>query len=209
MMVAYTSPDCLPYFECTDSPCLNTGTTCEPSTVWCDLTALLEPRLNAFDDIRARTATAVPFAKVARFAQQFINVSVVNYDSLIQFDTVLADNDNMVDLDTDNRYVVIHRPGIYHYEVYMAGFPPPVVDNGFATRLSQGTGSSFASSETMWRSGVVYNRLAFTRNITQASIDAFGGFNMGVTADLYTGSLGSGIVTVNYCEMTVYWVADL
>lgn len=208
-MVAYTSPDCLPYFECTDSPCLNTGTVCEPSTVWCDLTALLEPRLNAFDTVVARTSTAVPFAKVARFAVQEIDISVAGYDNLVQFDTVLADNDSMVDLDLDARFIMIDRPGIYSFEVYLAGLPPPVVDNGLNTYLSQGAGTVISSAQTMWRSGVVYNRVAYSVSISQATIDASGSYNIGVAADLYTGSVGSGILTVNYCELTAFWTADI
>lgn len=207
-MVAFTAPDCLPYFQCTDSPCLNTGTTCEPSTVWCDLTALLEPRLNVFDATLARTNVAVPFAKVARFAVQTINTNVAEYDNLVQFDSVLADNANMVDLDVDSRFIMLNRPGTYWLEGYMAGFPSPVVDNGFLTAISQGGGSQLTSAQTMWRSGVVYNRVAHTLALSQTTINSIGSLNIGMAADRYTGPVGNGIVTVNYCELTAFWTAD-
>jgi hypothetical protein len=208
-MVAYTSPDCLPYYECTDSPCLNTGTVCEPSTVWCDLTALLETRLNGFDGTVSRTAVAVPFAKVARFAVQLIDVTVPDPDLFVHFDTVLADNANMVDLDADDRFITVTDPGIYHFEVYMSGLPTAAVANGFQTTLATAPGVDIAISQTMWRSAVVYNRLAEDVRITQADIDILGSITFGVTANQFAAIPGPGPnVTVNYCEMTCYWTAE-
>lgn len=211
-MVAYTSPDCLPYFECTDSPCLNTGTVCEPSTVFCDLTALLEVRLNAFDVIVARTATAVPFAKAARTATQTINMNIPEYSRSVRFDTVLADNDDMIDLDVDNRFIFINRPGLWEFEAYFAGSPPNTVGNVIETAITEG-GSGIitfeSEADTTWRDGIVYTRMAYTTSVTQADIDLVGGFVVGLSADMFIGTVGAGIITINYAELTAYWVADL
>jgi len=211
-MVAYTSPDCLPYFECTDSPCLNTGTVCEPSTVWCDLTALLEPRLNAFDDIVARTATAVPFAKAARSAVQTIDMNIPEYSPSVRFDTVLADNDNMISLDVDDRFIFVNRPGIWEFEAYFRGSPPNTVGNIIETAITEGGigDVSFESEDsTTCRNGDAFTRMAYTRSVSQADIDLAGGFVVGVGANMFSGTVGGGIITIEYAELTAYWVADL
>lgn len=106
-MVAYTSTLCLPCFEGTDNPCLNTGTVCEPSTVWCDLVNLVEAQLESFDDIASRTARAIPIASIS-----FNPDDGVVINGAIPFDIVNLDTDNMVDLSVTAGVVPV-RNGIY------------------------------------------------------------------------------------------------
>lgn len=208
-MVAYTTPDCLPFFECDDSPCLNTGTVCDPSTVWCDLTAILEQKLNGFDETIGRTATAVPFAKVALTTTQTIDTSVASYDNMIRFDTVLADNDNMVNLDSNSRFIRIRRPGLWHFELYMSGSPPATAGNMFVSYITQGNYVSMSLGQAMWRDGVVYNRAATDVEVTQTGLDATLTFNVGAAADYDDGIASTtGIVTVTYAELTAYWIGE-
>lgn len=106
-MVAYTQNFCLPVFEGSDSPCLNTGTVCDPSTLWCDFAAAVEAQLAQFDSILGRTALALPIAFVAY--EPDVAVAVTDQ---IPFDTVNIDTDQMVDLDVFAG-VTPRRNGIY------------------------------------------------------------------------------------------------
>lgn len=109
-MVAYTPDLCLPYYEGTDSPCLNTGTVCDPSNVWCDLAALVDGYLTDLDEIVARTVTAIPLAQVSY--QPTVPVIV---SGNIPFDVVDLDTDNMVDL-PQVAGIVPSRNGIYQID---------------------------------------------------------------------------------------------
>lgn len=106
-MVAYTTNFCLPHFEGTDSPCLNTGTICEPSTVWCDFIAGVEEQLNGIDEILGRTALALPIGFIS-----YQPTTAVAVADQIPFDTVLIDTDQMVDLEFF-RGVIPRRNGVY------------------------------------------------------------------------------------------------
>ena len=115
-MVAYTSPDCLPYFEGTDSPCVNTGTVCEPSTVDCDFAAAVEAKLDEFDDIVAVVSNP-PMAWIETFNPMVVTVGTLSDDPVI-FDTVRVDSDNMVNLDENPSAITITRTGLYHIFLY-------------------------------------------------------------------------------------------
>lgn len=110
-MVAYTLPDCLPYFEGSDSPCLNTGTVCEPSTVWCDFANTVEAKLTSFDEVIARTATSVPIAWAE--TRTSVTQAVGGGDILAALDTVRIDTDNMVNLDANASGFLFNTPGLY------------------------------------------------------------------------------------------------
>jgi hypothetical protein len=223
-MVAYTSPDCLPYYECTDSPCLNTGTVCEPSNVFCDLTALVEDILNTFDSSLGRTATAVPFAKVARTAEQVESVLAGNLVRAfqVQWDTVLMDNADMVNLDSDNLYVKINRPGIWWVELYMIGIPDLTNNNDFTSYLIQRgpevnfiPGTVLANSTSRWRASTlvpnpntVQNRIAYSFQVTDADLSTNGTIDLGGDFKASGVATATGELTLTYAEMTVYWTAE-
>jgi hypothetical protein len=120
-MVAYTSPDCLPYFEGTDSPCLNTGTVCDPSTVWCDLAALLDARFTAWDSVLSRTAGTIPLAQVKQTVPVTFPLSTVDHFPLT-WEFVVQDTASMVDLALDPQLIFIRQPGIwvYHFEAVVS-----------------------------------------------------------------------------------------
>lgn len=106
-MVAYSSTYCLPCLEGSDSPCTNTGTVCDPSTVWCDLVNIVEAQLNPIDTLISRTATAIPLASVTG------SEAVGTFPVEVGFDTVLFDTDNMVNLDANPTIVTPQRDGVY------------------------------------------------------------------------------------------------
>lgn len=110
-MVAYTPDFCLPYLEGSDSPCLNTGTVCDPSSAWCDLIGLVESQLDVFDSIAARTGSAVPLAKI-RFTPP-VPIDPTLYPQSIPFDIIDIDTDNMVNFDVQPAAIVPNRNGIY------------------------------------------------------------------------------------------------
>jgi hypothetical protein len=107
-MVAYTPDLCLPYYEGTDSPCLNTGTVCDPSNVWCDLVNLVEGFLDDIDDITARTTNVIPLAQVS-YSPPDPAVTVLGE---VPWNTVDLDTDDMVDLDF-YQGIIPKRSGVY------------------------------------------------------------------------------------------------
>lgn len=118
-MVAYTSPDCLPYFEGTDSPCLNTGTLCEPSTLWCDFANAVETRLDQLDEPVDSTITSTPIAWVETTTPVvFTNGGA---DLEVAFTTIRIDTDEMVDLDANNNGFAIQTDGLYTIFGYAFG----------------------------------------------------------------------------------------
>lgn len=112
-MVAYTTPDCLPYFNGSDAPCLNTGSVCDPSTVWCDQARLIEDKLTAFDEVVARTAESVPIAWIESTIPVAYVIGVVGSEVQPLYDTVRVDTDNMVNLDEYGIGFTFNRTGIY------------------------------------------------------------------------------------------------
>lgn len=107
-MVAYTSPDCLPYFEGSDNVCVNTGTLCEPSTVMCDMAALVEAKLDGFDALVARIGTTTPMAWVTRDV-----VLRVSSQFRTAWTAAVVDTDNMVNLDIDPYIIRFNTSGLY------------------------------------------------------------------------------------------------
>lgn len=140
-MVAYSSTYCLPCLEGSDSPCVNTGTLCDPSTVWCDLVNIVEAQLNPIDDLISRTATAIPLASVTgtQPLDSGIPVNVV-------FDTVMFDTDNMVNLDANPTVVTPQRSGMYmvYGRLVTPNEPAPIDGFRHILTITSGTESSVA-----------------------------------------------------------------
>lgn len=132
-MVAYTTPDCLPYFTVDDSPCLNTGTLCDPSTVWCDFAALVDAQLDAFDEVVDRAATSVPLAWVETTTPYQTPVGTL---FPVPFDTVRVDTANMVDLDLNSSAITVTRSGLYLVDAYATGIYDRLGASTGATRLT-------------------------------------------------------------------------
>lgn len=212
-MVAYTHPDCLPFFECTDSPCLNTGTVCEPSTVWCDMADQMEIVLNSFDSTAQRTGAGVPFAKVAMNNGQTTTATIPTSQQVF-WDTVVLDNDNMVNLDADNAYVKINRPGIWWIELYVTGTPGTAVGNEMSSSIVQRPLTVLTDSVAQWTTSLIavtpntiQNRMAHTIQVTPAFLAANSTLDIGATVEA-TGTSLSGVLTIAHAEMTIYWTAE-
>ena len=114
-MVAYTAPNCIPYFEGFEDICLNTGTACEPSTVWCDIAALVDAKLTEFDTIVNTSINTFPYAEVAITEVPFTidSGSSSSATQIAIWDAVLGDSDNIVDLGTDPSTFYLRRSGIW------------------------------------------------------------------------------------------------
>lgn len=106
-MVAYTSQFCLPYMECTDNPCTTLGSECDEVSVWCAMAQAVEAQLDVIDAVVARTATAIPQARVS-----LIYDTATTVLGQVPFDTTDLDTDNMVDL-AALRGITPRRNGIY------------------------------------------------------------------------------------------------
>lgn len=147
-MVAHTTPDCLPYFEGSDSPCVNTGTLCEPSTVWCDLAELLDARFTEWDDTLNRTVVTIPFAQVKRTTP--VLVSLAAFDSFtLTWEEQSEDSDNMVNLTADPQLVFIRRPGIWIIHL-TAVVSSSVAGTTLTCQVDTSTGSVAASGLSTW-----------------------------------------------------------
>lgn len=118
-MVAYTPTLCLPYFEATDSPCLNMGTVCEPQNLWCNMAEIVEANLAANDVIVARTVTAIPLAQVS-----YVTTTPTVVNGPIPFDVADLDTDDMVNLSVFPG-ITPRRNGIYgiHAEILLNNVP--------------------------------------------------------------------------------------
>lgn len=114
-MVAYTTPNCLPYFEGPEDICLNTGSACEPSTVWCDLAALVDAKLTAYSDTVNQSIASFPYAEVALTALPYTIDSggSSGASQLAVWDAVIGDSDNIVDLGADPSTFYLRRSGIW------------------------------------------------------------------------------------------------
>lgn len=115
-MVACTTLG-LPYQEGTDRPCDLTET-------WCTFADVVETYLIDIDNIALRTATGVPMAKVVRLTEQQFAIGAFGYvNDVISFDTLLVDNDNMVDLASDQVRIFPTRAGVYELDAMVNCFP--------------------------------------------------------------------------------------
>jgi hypothetical protein len=182
---------------------------------------LLEVILNDFDDTVARTATGVPFAKVARSAEQTSSLSSTLFTRVL-WDTVLADNSNMVNLDADNVFVKINRPGIWWIELYVNGIPYASNFNELASHIVQRgptvggfPGPSLSETSAQWRQNLisveplsVQNRLAYSIQVSEADLATNSTIDIGAVVGA-TGTVPTTeFLTISYAEMTVYWTAE-
>jgi hypothetical protein len=209
-MVAYTSPDCLPYFESTDSPCLNTGTLCDPSTIWCDFAELVEARLDEFDDTVARTFESVPMAWVDT-TTPFTYV-IGDPTLAVPFDTVRVDTDNMVNLDESSSSINVTRDGLYQ----VVGYGTAIFD-----RLGASVGSvalSIQFAPFLLTMGAITpnefrasNTTANDLEVVSPKIQGVYAFQAGQAAIM--AMTGSGVVgdkfTFSEAMMGLIWVGDL
>lgn len=117
----------LPIIEGTDRPC-------DQGDAWCAFAETMETELDRLDAVVARTATAIPFAKVSLSAPQTYNATTSG--SRIAFDTILDDSDNMVDLTANPGEVQAQRPGVYAVRCYIELGTTGSTANSFLFRLT-------------------------------------------------------------------------
>lgn len=209
-MVAYTSPDCLPYFECTDPLCLNTGSVCEPSTVWCDFATIVDQRLTDLDDLVTRTATSPPMAFVQTsvpFTHQVANINGTE----VPFTESVVDTDNMVDLTLNPLGFTIHTPGLYEFVVYLFGLTATSgSDLTIQTTLNlspsnPGINGVFANSLSMGYQASIDDILVTPQIHFMLPVFA----EQVATVLITTGGTVGDSVTFSYAMMAATWMADL
>lgn len=208
-MVAYTTPDCLPYFTGTDALCVNTGTVCDESTVWCDFAELVEEQLTAFDEVVARAATSVPMAWVETTTSfQYTTGTTL----AAPFDTVRVDTDNMVDLDANPSAITVTRSGLYQLTAYATGT---------WDRIGAGTGAArmtvlvnpvtlvmgLATASTYSCNRAVYLDLETVSPAIQVTIALVAG--QVLTASFSGSGVTTDVATYTKAMMSLTWVGDL
>jgi hypothetical protein len=103
-MVALTNSQFLPYQTGSDRRC-------DAPDVWRDFLAQFEQQFVPLSNLAARLASP-PIAVVERRTPWDV-ATLGSSGGQVQFDTVVIDTDNMVNLDFDNRSVTPQRPGWY------------------------------------------------------------------------------------------------
>lgn len=211
-MVAYTNPDCLPYFEGTDSPCVNTGTVCEPSTVWCDLAELLDARFTAWDSVLGRTAVTVPFAQVRRTTPVTFPLTASTTFPLTWEESV-QDNNDMVNLTIDPQTVYIRRSGIWVYH-FTAVVSAAVAGSTLTCQVDTSVPSVAASGNATWVQAVPSppdnfegRALMFDEPFLVTEADMSGVSAISLRARLTCDSTTD--VTLYEATASVYWFAEV
>lgn len=220
-MVAYTPDFCLPYFEGTDSPCVDTGAVCAPSTVWCDMARIIDDTFTGWDAIISRAVTSFPYAQVAVSDVPFTFTSGASNlgSSLVTWDTVVGDSDNMADLSVDATTLTIRRSGIWELHC-VAVWLSSISDTQLSiTLLHPGApkiSPVFATFMETWVEpvadpGDIPGPAIGLSNImdTFVAVDTSSGpaqlqIELGVFA-----AVGNIIATVSVCQFSARWVADL
>lgn len=190
-MVAYSSSFCLPCLEGTDSPCTNTGTVCEPSTVWCDLVDIVEAQLNGVDSLIGRTATAIPLASVTGSAI---------FGGNVEFDTVDFDTDSMVNLDVNPTVVTPRRNGIYMAYGRIVTPSLGVTFDGFIHRIILSSGLDTSIAEYPEISSLPISAVLMTMKLFR--------WENGVSFPFQLAYEGFGF-DIQSARMSVWWVSDL
>jgi hypothetical protein len=194
-MVAYTSNYCLPCLEGSDSPCLNTGTVCEPSNVWCDLVNIVETQLNSMDSVIARTQAAIPLASVTgNTAETFSPATVI-------WDTVEYDTDNMVNLSADATAIIPTRSGLYMaFGRIISAVPGGTPVDGFEHRLVVSSGTDFVEYAGVEVTAAVGSMYLTAKKIFPWTLGVSPGFTM--EADI-------PVLPPLSARMSIWWVSDL
>ena len=202
-MVAYTTDFCLPFFEATDSPCLNLGTVCDPQNLWCAVAELVDAQLTAVDAIVARTVTAIPMARISFEGDPDDEV----FGGTIPFDIVNLDTDNMVDLSVFPG-IIPRRNGIYgiHATVGIA----PVVTNDFPdVRIFIGNEAAPQQGGTL-AAGPIQGTTRGFNTLQYIHLSAHWEFNDTTpsprTISVVDNYVTSGILSA---ELAVFWHSDL
>lgn len=210
-MVAYTNPDCIPYFECTDPVCLNTGTTCEHDSVWCDQARIIEGRLNDFEQVVARTATTVPMVILQRtepFTLPLSNTTGIN----ITFTEVVVDTDDMADLDSSPLGFTVNTPGLYEVVCYLFGTAENPAGPSLSVTMILSMGPPYYINGGVSVGAAV---MGYSINLTNAQvtpqIHTVLPLQAGQASSISVGASGVTTDRVNfeYALCSAAWIADL
>lgn len=120
----------LPYIECDDAPC-------DQSDVWCAFAEAVEAELDRLDNVVRRTADTIPMAKVSLSIPQVYNATTSG--SVIAFDTVDEDTDDMVNFLAAPGEIRPQRAGVYSVRCYIELGTTGSGSNSFIFQL-QGAG---------------------------------------------------------------------
>jgi hypothetical protein len=187
----------LPYAIGSDRPC-------DIGDTFCSFAAEVELELNRLDSVVARTNTAVPMAKVSISTPQALS-------SLISFDTVDEDTDDMVDLSESPTYIFAQRTGLFRVRSYVEVGTTGSASSSFILQVdaagpldNPGTINPAGNpiiqiSDPNLANSVSYSMVAFYR-VTLIDSRFF--------ASVQAGSVAGTPTTINRAELDVEWMAD-
>lgn len=177
---------------------------CDIDETFCSFVTQIEAELDRLDLIVGRTNTAIPMAKVSIGAPQALS-------SLISFDTVDEDTDDMVNLSESATFIFTQRPGLYRVRSYVEVGTTGSAASTFILQVdAAGPITSPASISPAGNpilqivdpnlaNSVSYSMEAFYRT-TLADSRFFASVQVGVVAGTPT--------TINRAELDVEWMAD-
>lgn len=198
-MTAYT-PNGLPYQLGSDRPCDAPG-------VWCDLTAALEAKLTTVDTTLGRLSPTVPMAKLTRSSQLDIPMTTLNNSqTVIPFEGVDIDTDNMADFSISPYSILPRRPGTYFVDGWMQFYAANYDNSGcYITRGPVGSSFFVVAFQQEAHVGSGSANLFYIRVAGHAPWNATDtvGFSM-----LYS-AFGPGTLSLIQASFACYWVNDL
>lgn len=218
-MVAYTQDFCLPYFEGTDSPCVDTGAPCAPSTVWCDMAARIDEAFTGFDDTIDRAVESFPYAQVAisDVPFQISTGTSTAVQRLVLWDTVVGDSDGMVDLNVDPASINLRRSGLWNLNCIVV-WRSSIDDVGLRfTLINPGAPkitATFDDFQERWIEAIPFPLVGPTMGISNVmdvtyEVDvSTGPAQLQILLEVIS-SVGDTIATVEVCRFSARWVADL
>lgn len=202
-MVACTALG-LPYQEGTDAPC-------DMSEIWCLFADAMETYTIGVQNTVNRTAVGVPMAKVEKNTEEvFVFNASALPGNIIDFDSVIVDNDNMADLTADNSRVFPRRAGIWNV-VAAVEFEPDVTQTDVEISLLYSVGN--VAIDTPSTVFIVPGPLTATVNIfgrlEVTAAELAGATVPSISMSFYwTGNAAKTDLTLLHADMHVFWVAE-
>jgi len=211
-MVAYTNSQQLPYQTATDPRCEAASDVARQfKGVWQRFVERFETRAVPLINLSNRVANP-PTAMVRRFAPADAAEDV----SPIAFDTVVVDNDGMVNLDADPYAITPRRPGIYlaYGHIRLSNFASPsdlecTISGGFA---GNGTIHGFSDDAPgyveIFAADVPNSSLTDLTAYTQVywNPDEIGANSL---SPVQLSKFGTTAVRLEFASLAVAWLADV
>jgi hypothetical protein len=182
------------------------------SEIWCQFADVMEEYTIGVQNTVNRTAVGVPMAKVEKNIEEVFVYNASDLPGLvIDFDSVVVDNDNMADLTADNSRVFPRRAGAWGV-IAAVEFLPDVTQTDVEITILYSVGN--VTLDTPSTVFVVPGPYTATVNIfgrlVIPSADLAGPTVPSVSLSFFwTGNAAKTDLTVLHADMHVFWVSEV